>query len=848
MAPHRMLCLLMSVVATAAATASASGNPEGGGGAGTVRVAMRDSLESRVSRYAMAILEKANERLGWTVATVGERNHGEYVWTKAGEVDVVSSALYTPEIAARYVHIPQALGSVRISLFAKPDTKAMLACDPPHAWPHLRMAYARGVLDPIGEFQNWCDRKAVTSIVDVCYPTREDAEKAVRSGECSLLLTSAAETIEGLEAVETLRRLPCFMAVSRRRPDLQKSLAAELERLSVYDMAAIDGIRRRILGEDRSEKRVIVARCIEDGYSWLMPDGTFAGANEEIIERIAKLNGWRVDWVTCDCERALAYLAEGRIDLLAGVAMNEERLGKFHFPHVPCGATRSFLYTRPGSPFRAQRFEGWHGMDVATGPDSQDLAGLKGFLDARGVRYSVTSYPTPDEAEKAYYQGRHTVLHAIGTHRLDSEKQLAAFSLVPSYVCCPKDRPELISALERTLVRIGNETPGFFEDVKSRHFVTDEMHDTSLSPEEHAWIRSCVTAGSVVRVDISPLVPPLKDWDSASGQPRGFINAFFEELTRRSGLHFMFLPPASELVARRRLLDGESDILVSFGADLSEFDRADIIGSVKLNMVLACRRAVHPGGIDPTFGRIAVPAWNRTTMQALRNEAVGSYLLSRPDAISCFRAVRDGEADCAYATVFTALACMRELGLEREFETRRVIRGRRTMDLALVASSAAEPELRSALSKTLGSFDAAQIEAFISRTLYESSRRPFVSLPGVFTLAFAFVALMAVGWTVRRTRVMIRQRRGIIRLNRMLADRDEALRKTFDGIRAPLDAIEARAEYLRTPNASREHVLQWTEELIRSVENIVGSLNRFMDRSGRSASGDGETKSEGGAG
>ncbi|MCR5751973.1 MAG: hypothetical protein K6G91_08415 [Kiritimatiellae bacterium] len=826
------LILASSAAVALVAAAPSAAAPEGAKPAPEVRVAVRDERGGKVSRYATALLRMANERLGWNLSFVGEQSLDGFVWKKSEDIDIVASALYTPEIAAEYTFVRQALGSVRISLFAKAETKDTLAGAPPHAWPRLRLAYARGMLDPNGEFQNWCDRKAVTALQDVCYPTREDAEKAVRSDECTMLLASAMESVEGLEEVAMLRRLPCFMAVSKRKPELWAALSAELERIYVDELPRLDQLRREALGVDRSVKRVVVGRYLEDGYSRLMPDGTFSGANEEIIERMASLNGWTVDWVACDGRKALEYLAQGKIDLLAGVAMDDKRQERIHFPHIPCGVSRAFLYARPELKYMPQRFDGWDGMDIATGPDELGLSVLRGFLNSRGVKYSLTVYPSGAEAEKAFYQGRHSVLHAVGTHRLDNEKQLAAFSLVPNYVCCAKGRTELVSTLENTLVRIANETPGFFESVWSRHFITDELRETSFSPEEHAWIRSCVTAGSVVRVDISPVVPPLKDWDPATGQPRGFVNAFFEELTRRSGLHFMFLPPASELVARRRLLDGESDILVSLGSDLSDYDDSDVVGSLKLDMLLVCRRGGRMEGLDPTSGRIALPNWNRAAMQSLRSESIGSYLFSCRDDMSCFKAVRNGDADCTYATVFTALACMKELGLERELETRRVTRGRRTADLALLSSPSVAPELRSSLRKTLASFDAAQIQAFISRTLYESTTRPLVSFPGAFAVALMVVALAAVAWSVRRTRLIQRQQRGIAKRDRMIAARDESARRTFAAIKGPLDEIEARAEYLRTPDAARDQMLQWTEELIRGVESIVHGLNEFMGESG----------------
>ena len=95
----------------------------------------------------------------------------------------------------------------------------------------------------------------------------------------------------------------------------------------------------------------------------------------------------------------------------------------------------------------------------------------------------------------------------------------------------------------------------------------------------------------LVRVDISVLAPPLKDYDEAKEEVCGFVKNLLDIISYESGLTFRFLEPKGSAAARSRLAKGEADIWICYGGNSEPMEGAELGKEcVMLPMVRVCHK------------------------------------------------------------------------------------------------------------------------------------------------------------------------------------------------------------------------------------------------------------------
>lgn len=569
------------------------------------------------------------------------------------------------------------------------------------------------------------------------------------------------------------------------------------------------------------------ARYQEFGFCTQRADGTYVGANMAFVARLAEMNGWQVAWVDCSAAEAIERLADGRLDLVPGLSYTEARARRFHYPHLPMFDYGAELVVHDGADIDLVARPGRAPLVVATGSDDRLNDQLERRLRQLGLSYRLLNCPSFVEARRQFYLGRANALLSLGPFDQDGERTLMALPSVPGFICVARGRSDLQQALNRSLIQLREDDPSFASDVVHRSFPVLATSRMALTPEERDWLRTRVEQGGVVRVDLSPLLPPLKLWDARDRAPRGFVKALFAEVTRRTGLVFAFLEPGTSQTARTRFLSGEADVWVDFGSVVctAQVD-ADHRVDLKMPQLLVCRRDTALA--DPGVGKISVPAWDRTRLDDYRHAGYGARVVVCRDSLDAVEAVRDGRSDATFLSPLLASTILRELNAEQILEARVASRPQSQVCFSLATSPQASPHLAGVLKKTLGGLASEDLSALMLQASHESIRRPILSTRGwiVAVCLGVTVVLFLVGFLDMRQASLLEQ--AAVEQARQLRQRDEFFERTVKELDGPIDAIEARAECLRTPDASRALVLEWTEGLIRNADDLVGRLRTLI--------------------
>ncbi|WP_211309606.1 ATP-binding protein [Thauera aromatica] len=188
-------------------------------------------------------------------------------------------------------------------------------------------------------------------------------------------------------------------------------------------------------------------------------NGKAEGIFVDVLEAIARAEGWRIEYVPGSWNEGLERLAAGEIDLMPDVAPSAERERLFDFHDEPVLSSWSQVYARPDSGIRTL-------LDL----DGERVAVLDGSVQeavfrqmASGFSIAVELLPVPDffAALAAVAEGR---ADAVVTNRyfgmryapgFGLEDTAVMFSPVQLYFAMRKGSdPALLAAIDRQLVAL----------------------------------------------------------------------------------------------------------------------------------------------------------------------------------------------------------------------------------------------------------------------------------------------------------------------------------------------------------------------------------------------------------
>lgn len=173
-------------------------------------------------------------------------------------------------------------------------------------------------------------------------------------------------------------------------------------------------------------------------------DGQPAGLFVELLDAIARKEGWRLQYVPCQWSDCLARLENGTLDLMPDVAYTPERGRLFDFHAVPVAHSWSQVYKHRGVVVRA--LPDLAGLRVALLRDSVQEDELRHLLREFDVRWTVVEADSYQQAFAAVRDGRADVAIAnnfFGARSATTfglEETPILFNPATLYVAAPRGR------------------------------------------------------------------------------------------------------------------------------------------------------------------------------------------------------------------------------------------------------------------------------------------------------------------------------------------------------------------------------------------------------------------------
>jgi len=208
-----------------------------------------------------------------------------------------------------------------------------------------------------------------------------------------------------------------------------------------------------------AEARTVKVGVYEDAPKvFTSESGKPSGIFIEIIEHIAKLEGWKLQYVPGSWAQGLDRLARGEIDLMPDVAYTSEREKIYTFNKIPVLNVWSQLYARKGSGI--QSILDLDGKRIAALDNSLQLQTFSRLASSFGLKTTlvpVADYKTEFEmiaAGKVDAGLTNRLYGLMYAREYKLEDTPVMFDPSPFYFAAPNNAPELPEVIDRHLAQL----------------------------------------------------------------------------------------------------------------------------------------------------------------------------------------------------------------------------------------------------------------------------------------------------------------------------------------------------------------------------------------------------------
>ena len=486
---------------------------------------------------------------------------GENAKTKDAAPDVICSAFRTSKLLEDYDFPLQPIGRMHYALYAMPSQSIAMLSTEISKWPRMRVGYSPVSQGQIGnrDRENFFGNAGLSAEF-VEYPTSAGAVEALQNGEVNLLFlySPLGKRPEGIVEVMPIGMRNVYFAVRKGKKELLNKLSAAYRKYYVESIDEIDELRKELLGVSKPPKRVRIAAYSRGGLFEVSPDEDHSGTVSEWLRMICGITQWSPDFVYGSFDESLRDVAEGKLDIVGGIAYAPSRRDRYRYPHTAIGMLRVYLWAHQNSGFKAGDPTSWRGMRVGMLTGTISAARAKRLFDKDknklGLEYA--EYASDDEMRKAFRDGEIDACIDVEMPEMANDVALHLFSSSPMYICAALNKKELFLELEDALEEICDDYSKYLRMISEHHYGIHSEIET-FTIKEAEWLKQCARSGRPVTIDFSPW--PF-DVSKDANEPSCLVGYILDYLSKKTGLEFRAKEQTDLLTAESNFLRGETEL------------------------------------------------------------------------------------------------------------------------------------------------------------------------------------------------------------------------------------------------------------------------------------------------
>ena len=362
----------------------------------------------------------------------------------------------------------------------------------------------------------------------------------------------------------------------------------------------------------------------------------------EYYRKLAEYTGWKYNYVYGSFADLYQMLLDGEIDLLAGLARREDRLGLIGYPEAAMGHESYNLVKHEGD------------TEINADPatleekrigvmESALVDALHQFLDSHGVKATVITFPDYDSLFTSFNAGELDVLAGEGDSGFSVENAVILYSFGASdyYLGVNIGRPDLLQQLNTAQTLLAAEEPNYLNSLSTRYY-SGSLASRAHSTAETEWLE----AHNELRVGYLEKYLPYSDTDD-NGQATGIVTDVTEQMLKSLNIDTLSVSyhgyqNYDDMIAD--LVAGAIDTSFPVGGGLYYSEESGIYQSNPV--VSAATEIVFKGEFRrDNISHFAVNENNRMQYYYVRTHFPDAQITFYPSANDCLDAVVAGQED-----------------------------------------------------------------------------------------------------------------------------------------------------------------------------------------------------------
>ena len=247
----------------------------------------------------------------------------------------------------------------------------------------------------------------------------------------------------------------------------------------------------------------------------------------EYYRKLAEYTGWKYDYVYGSFGELYQMLLDGEIDLLAGLARKEDRVGLIGFPDEAMGHESYNLVKHEGDTGISADPKTLAGKKIGV-MESAIVDALNQFLESHSVKAEVITFPDYDSLFTAFNAKELDVLAGEGDSGFSAENAVILYSFGASdyYLAVNVKRPDLLEQLNTAQTLLSVEEPNYLNSLSVKYY-SGSLASRAHSAAETEWLES----HNELRVGYLEAYLPYSDTDE-NGQVTGIVTDVTEQLLK----------------------------------------------------------------------------------------------------------------------------------------------------------------------------------------------------------------------------------------------------------------------------------------------------------------------------
>ena len=362
----------------------------------------------------------------------------------------------------------------------------------------------------------------------------------------------------------------------------------------------------------------------------------------EYYRKLAEYTGWKYNYVYGSFADLYQMLLDGEIDLLAGLARREDRLGLIGYPEAAMGHESYNLVKHEGDTEINVDPATLEGKKIGV-MESALVDALHQFLDTHGVKATVITFPDYDSLFTSFNAGELDVLAGEGDSGFSVENAVILYSFGASdyYLVVNIGRPDLLEQLNTAQTLLAVEEPNYLNSLSTRYY-SGSLASRAHSTAETEWLE----AHNELRVGYLEKYLPYSDTDD-NGQATGIVTDVTEQMLKSLNIDTLSVSyhgyqNYDDMIAD--LVAGAIDTAFPVGGGLYYSEESGIYQSNPV--VSAATEIVFKGEFRrDNISHFAVNENNRMQYYYVRTHFPDAQITFYPSANDCLDAVVAGQED-----------------------------------------------------------------------------------------------------------------------------------------------------------------------------------------------------------